>query len=163
MRAIYFLVCALSLIATAPAQMARSSAGVRQTGSGAIGPLLKQALQNEFKKSGYLDADQAKEGFKHFVELVTLDAGATRDGESSFVSVVIRSMMPGDGTANQWYHKVILVKRAEVPRIATRLIADMEASWCNEIRNSPGPCPPEEPWPGTPQPPVQHPVAAPNR
>jgi hypothetical protein len=162
-RAIYSLVCTLSLISIAPAQMAKTSMSVRQTGSDVIGPLLKQALQNEFRKSRYADADQAKDGFRHFVELVSLDAGGTKDGESSFVSVVVSSMTPGgDAIPFQWYHKVILVKRTEIPQIATRLMKDLWASWCNEIKSSLSPCPAEEPWPGNPQTPDNRPVRRPS-
>lgn len=139
--------------------MAKTSVSVRQIGTDAIGPLIKRALQDELKKSGTPDADQAKSGFRHFIELVTLDAGGTLNGESSFVSVVISSMTPGGWpTPDQWYHKVMLVKRAEIPQIAARLIKDMEASWCNVIKSSLSPCPAEEPWPGGPQTPDNRPV-----
>ena len=138
----------LASIVFVQAQMAKTSVSVRQVGTDAIGPLLKQAVQAELKKSGIPDADQANSGFRHFIELVTLDSG-TRNGELSFVSVVISSMTPGGWpTPDQWYHKVILVKRNDVPQVATRLIKDMWASWCNEIKSSLSPCPAEEPWPG---------------
>jgi hypothetical protein len=145
------LVCILSLISIAPTQTLKASVRVRQTGTDAVGPLLKQALQNEFKKSGYSDADQAKTT-SYFIELVTLDAGAARDGKSSFVSVVISSIIPGGWpTPYQWYHKVMLVKEAEVPQIAARIVKDMQASVCNISTSSLSPCPAEEPWPGVPQ------------
>lgn len=163
--AIRWLVCSLLLVSIASAQMAKTSVSVRQTGNDVVGQLLKQAVQDEIKKSGY-PADQAKNGFRHFIELISVDAHEmkedahkTKDGELSFVSVVISSMTPGGGPIrDQWYHKVILVKRAEVPQIAARIVNDMEASWCNEIKNSLTPCPAEEPWPGVPQRPDNRPV-----
>jgi hypothetical protein len=143
---------ALSSIFFAQAQMAKTSVSVRQVGTDAVGPLFKQAVQDELKKSGISDAHQANSGFRHFIELVSLDAGVTQNGESSFVSVVISSMTPGGWPApDQWYHKVILIKRGDVPQVATRLIKDMWASWCNQIKNSLSPCTAEEPWPGIPQ------------
>jgi hypothetical protein len=167
-RVIRLLVCFLSLVSIASAQMAKTSVSVRQTGNDTVGPLLKQAVQDEIKKLGYPDAHQANNGFRYFIELITLDTAETKDGGSSFVSVVISSMTPGGWpTPDQWYHKVILVNRAEVPQIAARIIKDMNASWCNVIKSSLTPCPAEEPWPGVPQTPdnrpVQRPQVAPTR
>jgi hypothetical protein len=148
----------LSSIVFARAQMAKTSVSVRQVGTDAIGPLLKQAVQAELKKSGIPGANHANSGFRHFIELVTLDSG-TQNGESSFVSVVITSMTPnGWPTPDLWYHKVVLVKRNDVPDIAASMVKDMWASWCNEIKSSLRPCPAEEPWPGKPQRPDNRPV-----
>ncbi|HEY2915227.1 MAG TPA: hypothetical protein VGK21_17815 [Candidatus Angelobacter sp.] len=139
--------------------MAKTSVSVQQIGTDTIGPLLKQAVQAELKKSGISDASQVGSGFRHFIELATLDAGCAKDSDSSFVSVVISSMTPfGWPTPYQWYHKVMVVKRADVPQVASRLIKDMWASWCNESKSSLSPCPVEEPWPGTPQTPGNRPV-----
>jgi hypothetical protein len=158
LRIVFITLFVLSPIVFARAQMAKTSVSVRQIGTDAIGPLLEQAVQAELKKSGISDANQANSGFRHFIELVTLDGGI-QNGESSFVSVVISSLTPnGWPTPDLWYHKVILVKREDVPHAAARLVNDMWASWCNHIKSSLNPCPAEEPWPGKPQIPDNRPV-----
>jgi hypothetical protein len=159
LRIAHIILFVLSPIVLAQAQMAKTSVSVRQVGADSVGPLLKQAVQGELNKSGLSDADVGKNGFRHLIELVTLNAGGTQNGESSFVSVVISSMTPNGGpTPDLWYHKVILVKRGDVPQVAARLVNDMWASWCNQIKSSLSPCPAEEPWPGKPQPPDNRPV-----
>lgn len=151
MRIAFIMLFVLSPIIFARAQMAKTSVSVRQIGTDAIGSLLKQAVQAELRKSGISDANQANSGFRHFIELVTLDGG-TQNGESSFVSVVITSMTPnGWPTPDLWYHKVVLVKRNDVLYIAASMVKDMWASWCNEIKSSLSPCPIEELWSGKPQ------------
>jgi len=158
LRIAFIMLFVLLSLDFAQAQMATTSVSVRQVGTDAIGPLLKQAVQAELKKSGISDANQANSGFRHFIELVTLDGG-TQNVESSFVSVVISSMTPnGWPTPYTWYHKVILVKREDVPQVAAHLVNDMWASWCNQIKSSLSPCPAEEAWPGEPQRPDNRPV-----
>jgi len=158
LRIAFIMLFVLLSLDFAQAQMATTSVSVRQVGTDAIGPLLKQAVQAELNKSGIPDANQASSGFRHFIELVTL-GGGTENSESSFVSVVITSMTPnGWSTPDLWYHKVVLVKRNDVPHIAASMVKDMWASWCNEIKSSPSPCPAEEPWPGKPQRPDNRPV-----
>jgi len=109
LRIAFIMLFVLLSLDFAQAQMATTSVSVRQVGTDAIGPLLKQAVQAELNKSGIPDANQASSGFRHFIELVTL-GGGTENSESSFVSVVITSMTPnGWSTPDLWYHKVVLV------------------------------------------------------
>jgi hypothetical protein len=47
-----------------------------------------------------------------------------------------------------WYHKLIVVDRGSVDRLAKDLLEDMEARWCAYIRNmGPAGCPKEKLYP----------------
>jgi len=46
-----------------------------------------------------------------------------------------------------WYHKVIVVDKNAVGTVAKDLLDDMDARWCNYIKNSVGGCPREKFYP----------------
>jgi len=87
-----------------------------------------------------------KRGFRLNVKISTLDVSSPGQAEhSSAASVVVEEM----GRPNSWpvpfmwYHKVFLVKGDRLDELAQQFISDMDAHWCNTIRNSVGNCPKE--------------------
>jgi hypothetical protein len=66
------------------------------------------------------------------------------DSERSAVSVVIDETLSRNDTPWKWYHKIIVVDVENTVAIAKLLVKDMDARWCNTIRNSSGGCPKEE-------------------
>jgi hypothetical protein len=65
------------------------------------------------------------------------------EGKRSLVSVVIEEFgLPNSyPVATMWYHKLIVVDKNLVGTVAKDLLDDMDASWCNHIKNSVGGCP----------------------
>jgi hypothetical protein len=46
-----------------------------------------------------------------------------------------------------WYHKLVVVEKNAVGKIAVELLEDMDARWCSYIKNSVGGCPKEKFYP----------------
>jgi hypothetical protein len=156
------VVLCLSLLgAVAQGQRRAKSTDIRvnHSGSDAIGSLLRRAMEEKLKqRSSGLIGNVAQD----YVELVTLEADPAHPGEASFVSIVVKSMIQGGWPVpDQWYHKVLLVKKSDVNAVASMFLDDLSASWCNEIKSSLSPCPAEAPWTGVPQSPAERPVAKP--
>ena len=163
MLAARLILCLCLLGAAAQCQNGARSTdiSVNQTGTDAIGPLLRRAMEQKVKQrhAGLVGASASG---KDYVELVTLEADPAHPGEASFVSIVVKSMIPGGWpVADQWYHKVLIVKKLEVDAVASMLLDDLSASFCNVLKSSLSPCPAEAPWIGIPQSPAERPVAKP--
>lgn len=91
----------------------------------------------------------AKEsGPRFYIDLVTIDPGETpsQQGRKCVISVVIedfafqthcRSLTCG-------YHKVIVVDRQDVDKMARTVLEDLGARWCSYIKSSVGGCPKEK-------------------
>jgi len=90
--------------------------------------------------------DIVSRGPKFFIEMASVDVSSRgqNKGERAAVSVVIEAALADRETPWKWYHKIIIVDREDVGNMAERLVKDMDARWCNEIRSSRGGCPKEE-------------------
>ncbi|HET9282077.1 MAG TPA: hypothetical protein VFR24_08960 [Candidatus Angelobacter sp.] len=164
MFAVRLLLCLslLGVVAQAQHQANSYSIGVKQTGSDVVGKLLRQAMEEKLKQKNGANG-KVKAGTSDEIELVTLD-DPSYPGEASFVSIVVSTMIPGTwDVPNQWYHKVLLVKKSDVDAVASLFLDDLSASWCNVLKSSLSPCPAEAPWIGVPQSVPERPVAKPQR
>lgn len=163
---IRLLVCLslLGVVAQAQHQANSYSITVRQTGSDLVGALLRRAMEQKFKIITRGHAGNVKNGTHDYVELVTLDSDPAHPGEASFVSIVVSSMMPGGWPVpDQWYHKVLVVKKSEIDAVVSTFMDDLSASSCNVLKSSLSPCPAEAPWIGVPQSVPERPVVKPQR
>jgi hypothetical protein len=96
-------------------------------------------------------SEQAQNKFELYVELVSVDVAENKpdEGKRSVVSIVIEEFgLPNSyPVATMWYHKVIAVDKNSVGTVAKDLLDDMDARWCNYIKNSVGGCPKEKFYP----------------
>ena len=91
-----------------------------------------------------VDAGEIKNGLRFYMGLVTVDpAESEKDrGKRSVVSIVIEDFGLPDSypVPDMWYHKVVVVDQKTAGKVAKDLLDDMDARWCNYIRNSVGGC-----------------------
>jgi hypothetical protein len=117
-------------------------------GDDSVGILFESALKQEISVSSrYRLLQDAKDNheLRFYVQILTDDRAEAKStaGKSSSVSIVIEAMgFPNSyPVPDMWYHKLISVNRRDVPRMAKLFLEDMEASWCNEIKDSALGCP----------------------
>ena len=93
-------------------------------------------------------SEQTQDKFELYVELISVDVTESKsdEGKRSVVSVVIEEFgLPNSyPVASMWYHKVIVMDKNSVGTVAKDLLDDMDARWCNYIKNSVGGCPKEK-------------------
>jgi hypothetical protein len=93
-------------------------------------------------------SEQTQDKFELYVELISVDVTESKsdEGKRSVVSVVIEEFgLPNSyPVASMWYHKVIVMDKNSVGTVAKDLLDDMDARWCNYIKNSVGGCPREK-------------------
>ena len=91
-------------------------------------------------------------GFKLHLDIATLDVASATAEHPSVASIVIEEMgLPNSWPVPfMWYHKAFLVKANRLDELAQLFIADMDAHWCNTIKNSIGNCPKESISPVSP-------------
>jgi hypothetical protein len=131
------------------AQQRKTPVAVGHTGKDEVGSLFVDALNREIAQSGHYEPmGKTEKGFRFYVGLITVDAAETTSDQAkrSVVSVVIEDMgLPNSfPVPDMWYHKVIVVDRRAVDETAKQLLEDMDARWCNYIKNSVGGCPAEK-------------------
>ena len=136
------------------AQQSRTPVSLSRVGQDQVGALFQTALKQELAHSTrYIPrhAEGAKGKFEFDIELVTLDISDSeaQEGRRSVVSVVIEDFgLPNSyPVPDMWYHKVIVVDKDTVGRLAKDLLDDMEARWCSYIKDSVGGCPKEKLYP----------------
>ena len=135
---------------------------MKQTGSDVVGNLFRLALEQKFKTITPSRPGSPKSATYDYVELVTLESDPAHPGEASFVSIVVSTMIPGTwDIPNEWYHKVLLIKKSDVDAVASLFLDDLSASRCNTLKSSLSPCPAEAPWIGVPQSVPERPVDKP--
>ena len=143
MFGVRLLLCLSLLCVVAQAQHRANSysISVKQTGSDAIGPLLRRSMEQKLNQRRSRNVS-FKAGTSDYVELVTLEADPSHPGKASFVSIVVSSMIPGDWPVpNEWYHKVLVVKKSDVDSVASLFLDDLSASRCLMLKSSLSPCP----------------------
>jgi hypothetical protein len=144
------VVFVLLLAGANSAQERRIPVSVSRKGNDQIGALFVAALNQELKQSAKyrpMPVPQVNTGLRFFVELATVDFddGTQARDRRSAVSVVAEDMgLPSSWpVATKWYHKVVIIDQKKAGKIAKELLEDMDARWCNYIRNSVGGCPKE--------------------
>jgi hypothetical protein len=132
------------------AQEQRIPVSVSRSGQDQVGSLFAKALEQELSRStryALSDPGRAKNGLSFYIDLITVDpAGSeTEQGKRCVVSIVIQDFgLPNSyPVADMWYHKVIQLDRNAVAKIAKELLEDMDARWCQYVKNSVGGCPKE--------------------
>jgi len=150
MRPIAVLVLLLAP-GTSFAQEGRIPVHVSHTGKDSVGSLFDEALKQELMRSTrYMPkySEQSKNKFELYVEMISVDIAENKseEGRKSVVSVVIEEFgLPNSyPVATMWYHKVLVLNKESVGSVAKDLLYDMDASWCNHIKNSVGTCPKEK-------------------
>ncbi|HUK31995.1 MAG TPA: hypothetical protein VLV89_12835 [Candidatus Acidoferrum sp.] len=133
------------------AQNHKFPVSVSQSGHDQVGSLFTSAFKRELSRSvhyEFLPPQQSRNEATFYVELMTVDMGddPANQGKRSAISIVISEMgMPGDyPVPYKWYHKLIVVEKQTVDKIAKDLLDDMDASWCNQLKSSLGGCPKEK-------------------
>jgi hypothetical protein len=136
------------------AQESRVPVHVSHTGKDSVGSIFDKALERALTHSTrYMPkySEQAQNKFELYVELVSVDAAENKsdEGKRSVVSVVIEEFgLPNSyPVATMWYHKVIVVDKNSASTVAKDLLDDIDARWCNYIKNSVGGCPKEKFYP----------------
>jgi hypothetical protein len=124
---------------------------VSQIGHDQVGALFSSAFKRELSQSARYEfsaPQETKNGSRFYVELMTVDVAdnVANQGKRSAISIVIENMgLPKSfPVPSKWYHKLVLVDRQTVDKIAKDLLDDIDASWCNQITNSVGGCPKEK-------------------
>ena len=136
------------------AQASRTPVYLSRTGQDSVGVLFEAALKQELSHSTHYTqphAEGAKSKFKFEIELATVDVADDKaeQGKRSVVSVVIEDFgLPNSyPVATMCYHKVIVVDKDSVSKLAKDLLDDMEARWCSTIHDSILGCPKEKFYP----------------
>jgi hypothetical protein len=136
------------------AQERRIPVSVSRTGQDQVGSLFAAALKRELSHSKQYEpmfTGGINTGFRLYVDLITVDVAdkELEQGKRSVVSIVIQDFgLPNSyPVANMWYHKVVVVDKNAVGEIAKDLLEDMNARWCNYIKNSVVGCPKEKLYP----------------
>ena len=137
------------------AQESRIPVHESHTGKDSVGSMFAEALRRALTHSTrYVPkySEQTQNKFELYVELVSVDVAENKSGDEgkrSVVSVVIEEFgLPNSyPVATMWYHKVIVVDKNAVGTVAKDLLDDMDARWCNYIKNSVGGCPREKFYP----------------
>jgi hypothetical protein len=136
------------------AQESRIPVHVSHSGKDSVGSMFEQALKRALTHSTkYMPkySEQEQNKFELYLELVSVDVAENKseEGKKSVVSVVIEEFgLPNTyPVATMWYHKVIAVDKNLVGTVAKDLLDDMDARWCNYIKNSVGGCPKEKFYP----------------
>lgn len=133
------------------AQEHKIPVSVAHVGHDAVGALFASGFGRDLSRSTRYEpmpTKEAKDGLRFYVDLITVDvddAGPT-EGRKSAISVVIEEMgLPNSfPVPDKWYHKVIIVDRQTVDKVAEVLLEDLDARWCSQIKNSLGGCPEEK-------------------
>jgi hypothetical protein len=136
------------------ARESRTVVSVSRIGQDLVGSRFEAALNQELSRSTRYK-QQHTEGVttrrEFHIDLVTVDAAYNKleQGKKSVVSVVIEDfgVLNTYPVATMWYHKVITVDENSVDSVAKDLLDDMDARWCNYIKNSVGGCPKEKFYP----------------
>jgi len=135
-------------------QESRIPVYVSHTGQDRIGLLFERSLKQELSRSTrYVPrhSEGAKTKFEFHIDLSTVDVAddKSEQGKRSVVSVAIEAFgLPNSyPVAEMWYHKVVVVDKNSVSTFAKDLLDDMDARWCNYIKNSVGGCPKEKFYP----------------
>jgi hypothetical protein len=149
---ILFLTMLLSFACLA--QGPRTPVYLSRTGQDSVGVLFEAALKQELSRSTRYtprNAEGAKGKFEFVIELATVDVADDKaeQGKRSVVSIVIEDFgLPNSyPVATMWYHKVIVVDKNSVSKLAKDLLDDMDARWCSYLKNSIGGCPKEKFYP----------------
>ena len=136
------------------AQESRIPVYVSRAGQDRVGSLFETSLKQELARSTrYVPrhSEGAKTKFEFHIDLSTVDLADNKaeQDKRSVVSVVIEDFgLPNSyPVAAMWYHKVIVVDKNSVSTVAKDLLDDMDARWCNYIKNSVGGCPKEKFYP----------------
>lgn len=148
------LVFALLIPSTSSYQERRIPVAVSRTGQDQVGKLFAAALKQELSDSmqyAPIHAEGIKNRLRFYIDLGTVDVvdNEPEQGKRSVVSVVVQDM----GSPNSypvaviWYHKVVVVDRNAVGKIAKDLVEDIDARWCSYNKNSVGGCPKEKLYP----------------
>jgi len=137
---------ALLLSSLSMAQPHKIPVSVLRTGDDKVGSLFVAALNREVSRSTIYaptPREGNEKGLRFYIELATVTVGDGHD--TSAVSVVVEDMgLPNSfPVATKWYHKILLVNSKTSDALARELVQDIEAHWCNTIRNSVGNCPKE--------------------
>jgi hypothetical protein len=135
------------------AQESRTPISVSRTGQDLVGSLFETALNTELSRSKRYVSRRPEGGTTRafYIDLATTDTADNKpeQGKKSVVSIVIQDFgaLNTYPVPSMWYHKVIIVDKSSVVTVAKDLLDDMDARWCNTIRNSRGGCPKEKFYP----------------
>ncbi len=141
------LVLVVPLIAVA--QTRKTPVSVAHTGKDQVGVLFVKAFERDIARSDRYEPVKGEgDGLRFYVDFITVDIGdtASEQGKRSVVSVVIEEMgLPNSfPVPDMWYHKAFIVDRRRADQVASELVDDINAAWCQQLRNSTGGCPPEK-------------------
>jgi len=123
---------------------------VSHAGQDVIGNDFVDAVKRALSKSEKYKVDSPnvaahERGFQLHLDVVTLEVASAENQQASVASVTAEEMgLPNSWPVQvMWYHKAFLVKADRLDELAQKFIADMDAHWCNYIKNSVGNCPKE--------------------
>ena len=133
----------LLIASTSLSQESKIPVSVLRTGEDKVGLLFVSALNRELSRSNTyrpMSRDGIDKGLRFYVELATIAVSGGH--HRSAISVVVEDMgLPSSfPVATKWYHKVILADPKTTDLAAKELVADIDAHWCNTIKNSIGNC-----------------------
>jgi len=148
MNRVSIVVFALMVPLTVGAQDKKLPVSIKHFGKDQVGGLFAEAFEREVSNSSaYKRTSEQGRGPEFYVELISVEPGATlsQQGRKSVISIVIQSFgFPNTfPVSDMWYHKVIVVDRHEVGKMAKVVLEDLNARWCNYIKSSVGGCPRE--------------------
>src|SRR5258707_4986451 len=133
----------LFVASTSLSQESKIPVSVLRAGEDKVGLLFVSALNLELSRSTTyqpMSREGIDKGLRFYVELATIAVGDCHD--TSAISVIVEGMwLPSSfPVATKWYHKVVLVDPKTTDTVATELVADIDAHWCNTIKSSIGNC-----------------------
>jgi hypothetical protein len=145
------IVWTLVLPFSTASQQRKLPISISHVGHDEVGSLLLKSLNREISKSSTYEvrfSHGINPGLRFDLELNTVDVADNQaeHGKRSVASIVIQEMgLPNSyPVANMWYHKIIVVDKGSVDKIAADLLEDISARWCQYPKNSVGGCPKEK-------------------